>query len=757
MNPPGKPSLPPETLATPGAGAATPRSAEQQIRRLNRTYAMLSDVNQLIVRRDKPEEILARACHVAIERGGFRLAWIGLRDPATGRLQLVAHSGASPDTIEVLRQMFSDPARGCDFTDEALRTGRSTVCNDVATHPRAASWRNLALDRNYLSLVSLPLLEGDRAVGTFNLYAGEPEFFDAAEISLLDELATEIAFAREMARHETERLALEARTARQRDALIGHTGRKGEGEDDLAEALRRLTESSATTLETARVSVWRYGSDQRVLECRDLFDLPSRQHTAGLQLSAFDYPVYFRTLADSVIVAADDACNDPRTREFTAGYFHPLGIGAMLDVPLHIGGKVVGVLCHEHVGGPRAWTADEKTFAMAMANLVSLNLEGEERRVLQEQFLRAQRMEAIGTLSSGLAHDLNNILAPMLMAAGLLKMKLTAPSDQTIVALIESGAQRGTGIIRQLLTFGRGVEGARTSVQVRHLIKDLTHIVSETFPRNIEFGYSTPANLWPVHADATQLHQVLLNLSVNARDAMPGGGKLFIAAENVRLEEGASAPPGPYLKLTVTDTGEGIPPAIINRIFDPFFTTKPVGKGSGLGLSSVLSIVKNHHGFVKVSSEVGKGSSFEIHLPALDAPAPAGVDAAADQLPRGGGRLVLLVDDEVAMQVATREMLELHGYQVVTAGNGEAAVKCFLELRGAVRLVVTDVEMPVMGGIELVRSLRIVEKDLPFVVLSGSVTAERLAELEGLGIRSVLSKPCEAAKLLHAVHRALAE
>lgn len=733
--------------------------AEQQVRRLNRTYAMLSDVHQLIVRRYEQEEILARACHVAIECGGFRLAWIGLFNVATGRLHLVAHGGASPDTVAVLERMFSGEAPGCDFTAEALRTGTLAVCNDVATNPRTLPWRALALERGYQSLVSLPLLENDRAIGTFNLYAGEPDFFDGDETRLLHELASEISLAREMARREKERLALETRTSRQRDALISHTGLK-EANEDLDAALRHLTESGAVTLETARVSVWRYAVDQSTLECRNLYDASARQHTAGQQLTARDYPVYFRTLSEGGIVAVDDACADPRTQEFVESYFRPLGIGAMLDVPLYIGGKVVGVLCHEHVGTARKWTADEKTFAVAMANLVSLNLESEERRVLQEQFLRVQRMEAIGTLASGLAHDLNNILAPMLMAAGLLKMKLTAPGDQKIVAMIESGAQRGTGIIRQLLTFGRGLEGARTSVQIRHLIKDITHIVQETFPRNIEFEYSAPATLWPVQADFTQLHQVLLNLSVNARDAMPQGGRLNLAAENVRLEEGSAAlastaVPGPYVRLTLTDTGEGIPPAIINRIFDPFFTTKPVGKGTGLGLSSVLSIVKNHDGFLKVASEPGKGTTFDIYLPAMDAPAAAADETTADQLPRGRGQLVLLVDDEPAMQDATREMLELHGYRIVTAANGEAAVKRFLEHRGAVRLVVTDVEMPVMGGIELIRSLRIVDKGLQFVVLSGSITEERLAELKELGIECVLGKPCEAGQLLRALHQSL--
>lgn len=555
--------------------------------------------------------------------------------------------------------------------------------------------------------------------------------------------------------------ALEARTARQRDALIRHTEDRGP-EDDVALLLQRLTESSASTLESARASVWRYSPDQGRLECRTLFDLRAGSHTSGQQLSASDCPNYFRALADGEVMAVDDACEDPRTREFLDGYLRPLGIGAMLDVPVYVAGKVVGVLCHEHVGGPREWTDDEKSFSVAMANMVSLGFESEERRLLQEQFLRAQRMEAVGTLAGGLAHDLNNILAPMLMGAALLKMKLTSEKDRKIVAMIESSAQRGSGIIRQLLTFGRGTGGERTNVQLRHLIRDLVHIVQETFPRNIELKSSIGDNLWPVaNADGTQLHQVLLNLSVNSRDAMPAGGRLEIHAENVRLDTGSpllcgSAPAGAYVRLTVTDTGEGIPPAVIERIFDPFFTTKPVGKGTGLGLSSVLGIVKNHGGFLGVASTPGAGTTFHIHLPAVEsvqASAEAGTD---DEIARGDGQLILLADDEAAMRQATRDILELHGYRVVTAENGEAAVKRFIENRGAVQLVVSDMDMPVMGGAQLVRSLQILDKDLRFLILSGSMDADKQAELAQLGIEQILPKPCEAAQLLQALSKILA-
>jgi two-component system cell cycle sensor histidine kinase/response regulator CckA len=244
-----------------------------------------------------------------------------------------------------------------------------------------------------------------------------------------------------------------------------------------------------------------------------------------------------------------------------------------------------------------------------------------EKKQLEEKLLRVQRLEAIGTLSGGIAHDLNNILAPILMAAGLLREKLAESRDRELLGLIESAARRGAEVIRQLLTFSRGIEGDRVSMQVRHLVKEMAGIARETFPRNLTWIDDIPRDLWPIVADVTQLHQVLMNLCVNARDAMPAGGTLTVTAKNVQLEKhdtqfGAEALDGPYVLLSVRDTGHGIPRANPERIFDPFFTTKPIGAGTGLGLSTTLGIVRSHGGFITVYSEPGHGSAFHVYLPA---------------------------------------------------------------------------------------------------------------------------------------------
>ncbi len=346
------------------------------------------------------------------------------------------------------------------------------------------------------------------------------------------------------------------------------------------------------------------------------------------------------------------------------------------------------------------------------------------------------------------------------MAAGLLKERTKEPRDRHILDLVESGAQRGAGVVRQLLTFSRGLGGERLTVQLRHLLREVSDLMHETFPKNIAIDREIAGDLSPVRADPTQIHQVLMNLCVNARDAMPGGGRLVLAARNwaateddLRGEPQAKA--GPWVLISVTDSGHGIPPEIIKRIFDPFFTTKGVGKGTGLGLSTVLGIVRNHGGFVRVRSEPGQGASFQIHLPAESAAPQAESPQAAGAQPRGRGEVILVVDDEAPIREAARYALEARGYRVVSAANGEEAITRFLEHRQDIRLVLTDIMMPVMDGPTLVRSLRVLNPALRFIGTSGLDQLERRAEFSALGISEFLAKPYEAGSLLDAVRRQL--
>lgn len=382
-----------------------------------------------------------------------------------------------------------------------------------------------------------------------------------------------------------------------------------------------------------------------------------------------------------------------------------------------------------------------------------------ERKALERQFFHAQRLESIGTLAAGVAHDLNNILAPMLMAAGLLKRLELPAAGGSLVEMIEKSAQRGAGIVSQLLTFSRGTAGERVPVQARHLLREITELLSETLPRNIAVRLAVPGDLWLVLADATQLHQVLMNLCVNARDAMPQGGELTLSAANVVLPQaGLKGVPaeakGPFVRLSVVDTGTGIPPAILDRIFDPFFTTKAPGKGTGLGLSTVAGIVRSHSGFMLVDSVAGQGSDFAVYLPASvaerEVPVPPIGGAAAN---RGHGELILAVDDEAPIRETIRRFLEIAGYSVILAADGQEALREFIAHANAIKLVLTDYMMPGMNGKELGAAIQNLRPNMRIVLLTGLGTTDEPEK--PLRLAHTVNKPFTGDELLRTVRATL--
>jgi PAS domain S-box-containing protein len=393
-------------------------------------------------------------------------------------------------------------------------------------------------------------------------------------------------------------------------------------------------------------------------------------------------------------------------------------------------------------------------------SVLGINTDITEQKKLESQLLRAQRLESIGTLASGVAHDLNNILTPILMCAQALRGELADEDRQSAISLIEASAQRGASVVKQVLTFARGVEGERITINPRHLVDEMSDIARKTFPKSIEISGRYSEDLWTIKGDPTQLHQVLLNLSVNARDAMPNGGFLTFGAENFTADEhfasmtpGAKA--GAYVALSVTDSGAGMPRATIDKIFDPFFTTKEVGKGTGLGLSTALGIVKSHGGFISVYSELGKGTTFKIFLTA------AMSDEELQQLKtsivpiQGNGELILVVDDEPNILSITKMILEKHRYDVLLASDGTEALAIFAQQMQSIRLVLTDISMPYMDGASLARALRKMKPDLPVIASTGQGEPPGGAEFQALGVKNFLTKPYNTEKLLAAVHETL--
>jgi PAS domain S-box-containing protein len=376
-----------------------------------------------------------------------------------------------------------------------------------------------------------------------------------------------------------------------------------------------------------------------------------------------------------------------------------------------------------------------------------------ERLRMEQRTNRSQRLEAIGTLAGGVAHDLNNALAPILM--GVEGLRRRHPEEIQILDTFETSANRGAGMVRQLLTFAKGAEGEYVSIQSLHLIRELQEILRGTFPKNLELQIICEPGLPIVLGDATQLHQILLNLCVNARDAMPQGGALTVEARRMEMDAvyASSLPearPGTYLMLQVRDTGTGIAPEIMDRIFDPFFTTKAPNKGTGLGLSTVMGLVKSHGGFLQVQSREGTGTTFTVYIPAETATDGVQPGCTKGESFTGMGETILLVDDEAAILGVGSLVLTDLKFHVVTAADGVEGLLKATEHRDRLCAVITDQHMPHMDGLSFVRALRRMLPNLPVAVGSGRLDDAIAAQYKALDVVR-LDKPYSQDKLVGAL------
>jgi two-component system, cell cycle sensor histidine kinase and response regulator CckA len=437
-----------------------------------------------------------------------------------------------------------------------------------------------------------------------------------------------------------------------------------------------------------------------------------------------------------------DACRPPAALEEVFGTG---GWSGVLDQATRTGGKVI-------VESRWALVKDDEGSAKSV---LIINTDVTEKKKYEAQVLRSQRMDSIGALAGGIAHDLNNALAPVLMSVELLKNSSDPADRDRFLDIIAASAQRGTGMVKQILRFVRGSASKEEPVELDQLIGEMTKIARDTFPKSISIRTTSAAKqLWKTRGDVTELHQVLLNLCVNARDAMPNGGRLTLAAENVRLgrqqlPSHAACPPGAYIRLSVTDTGTGIPPEVLERIFEPFYTTKEPDKGTGLGLSTVAGIVRDHGGYIDVLTKVGSGTEFQVYLPAIDTVDDPEKNCQKPSLPTGHGELILVMDDEEAVRELAKTVLENYGYRVLTALNGLEGIARFEEHRHDIKLIVSDTDMPFMDGLTAIRSIQQSKPDLPVIIASGNKCAtEFLARGNHL---FNLGKPYSVEALLTAV------
>ncbi|MGF1459005.1 MAG: PAS domain S-box protein [Leptolyngbyaceae cyanobacterium] len=394
--------------------------------------------------------------------------------------------------------------------------------------------------------------------------------------------------------------------------------------------------------------------------------------------------------------------------------------------------------------------------------VLSVDTDITERQQLEAQFLRAQRLESLGTLASGIAHDLNNILTPILGIAQLLPHKLpeAEPLILELIDIVAKSAKRGASLSKQILSFAKGAGGDFTALSLRHLLAEIRRFAQQTFPKSIAISVEVSPNLWMIRGDATHLYQVLMNLCVNAKDAMPEGGQLSLTAHNLELSEDhrqsnsyRGLDGNFYVVIEVTDTGIGIPPDQIDKIFDPFFTTKEPGQGTGLGLSTVAGIIQSHGGQMQVTSQVNQGTRFTISLPA--APITAPLSEEFTSLFTGSGELILVVDDEPQIRYVTQALLESHSYKVLTACDGEEAIALYQEQADDINAVLMDFRMPKMSGAIALGALRQINPQLKVIMTSGVVSMTELSERDSLTVDAFLPKPYDVETLLKALSTVL--
>jgi PAS domain S-box-containing protein len=389
--------------------------------------------------------------------------------------------------------------------------------------------------------------------------------------------------------------------------------------------------------------------------------------------------------------------------------------------------------------------------------ILLINTDVTEKKELETQFLRAQRIETIGTLSGGIAHDLNNALAPIVMASELLSDEIKSDSGRRMLEMVRTSANRCGEMVKQILSFSRGAGQGWELLDPCKIVDELAGLCRETFTRMITIKVRCEPRVNRFHGNLTQMHQVLMNVLVNARDAMPRGGEIRINVKNVVLRQHANrmlAKPasGPFISIAVTDSGSGIAPEIMARIFEPFFTTKEIGKGTGLGLSTVFSILKSHEGFVEVRSEVGKGTTFELFMPGHAREEVAGAQITTAAMSDARGEQLLIVDDEAGLLAMVKTTLETVGYRAVTAPDGLAALTILEKSAPEIDLVITDWQMPLMSGAELVRKIQGTYPELKMVVATG---AEKVEDVSGLFVNGLLQKPYTTEGLLKVIREVL--
>lgn len=693
------------------------KRAEAKIFHLNRLYAVLSQVNQAVVRARERTALLKAVCRIAVEYGEFRMAWIGLVNEEQKRVEPFTCFGTGGEYLSRIRVPLDDELAGRGPMLQAIRNGKPYVCGDIERDPRVAPWREDALAFGFRSVASIPITCNGKVIGAFNVYSEETNFFDEEEMQLIEEMCMDVSFGLDTIEHEMQRKQAE-------------------------EGLRESEASYRALAENLPGVVYRtlLRENMRVQFFNNTFaamtGYPSTEITC-CEACPMD-TIILPEDRDAVVDTIQNAVRE--------------------DIPFRTEYRIRhkdGTIRHlAEAGRPSRGIDNEPLFIDGVV------FDESDRKRLENQLRQAQKMEAIGTLAGGIAHDFNNILTPIIgyTEMALYDIPRRTPLWRNMQQVLNSG-HRARELVKQILTFGRQAEQERKPIRIDLIAKETLKLLRATLPSTIEIHQDITGGSNSIMGDPTQIHQVLINLCTNAAHAMRNkGGTLEMTLTCEELDSSftsqyANMEPGPYLRLSVRDTGHGMTPEIRQRIFEPYFTTKAQGEGTGLGLSVVYGIVKSYGGAISVYSEPGKGTVFHVYLPRIDKEAP-GQSELLKPLPVGKGRVLFVDDEEIILDLGVR-MLERLGYEAVAVGSSRKALQMIGETPGGFDLLITDQTMPEMTGAELTAEVLAISPGIPIILCTGFSESMNEERAKAIGAAGFLMKPVVLNELARAIDQVM--
>lgn len=673
------------------------QQARASLSRLKRTLLAIRQCNQALVRAGEEQSLLQEICRIIAETGGYPLAWVGFpENDEVKTVRPVAHSGPAAEYLENTKVSWANNELGKGPTGTAIRTGKIKICHNPLTDPNYTPWRTNSVKHGFRSCIALPLLVSGQTLGALNIYASETDCFDAEEVRFLAELANDLAFGVMVRRTQAEHRRLTEESALKASLL------------DLATDSIYVTDFEGNFIYVNEATCRSRGYTREELLGLNLQELITSE-------SARDRPQRLQKLLAKGEISFESAgfCKN--------GTVIPLEVHArMIDLQ---GRKVILSVTRD--------ITERKRVAEINARI-------------EAQLRQVQKMEALGTFAGGIAHEFNNVLGAIKGYLELALMTLEAvPNSDKVKSKLEAalrGGERARDLVKQILAFSRHTDQEALPLEVLPIVKEALKMLRASIPTTIEICQNLQPQCGLVRANPAQISQILMDLCSNAYHAMKDdGGTLEISLEPVQVENDLDLNAGAYLRLTVSDTGHGMDEQTLGRIFDPFFTTKPVGEGTGMGLSAIHGIVQNLGGAIRVSSELGRGSTFQVYLPS-HLKAASAVTPSTEPVPRGTEH-ILLVDDEAPIVQIGQEYLQRLGYQVTGLTSSSQAWEDFRAHPEKFDLIITDLTMPAMTGIDLAKAAVCRRPDIPIILTTGYSETNIIDQAKDMGIRQCLMKP----------------